>query len=88
MMYCVNCENPVAYEDKMANKCPHCGKHPDREDAKAAIAVRTDVITEANRAIAEVRDIMTQLNDAEKEYLQKTSPTYRQLVDTIRRWSN
>ncbi len=31
MMYCVNCEYPVTYEEKMANRCSHCGKHPDHE---------------------------------------------------------
>lgn len=86
MMYCVNCENPVTYDDKAARKCPHCGNDPAHEAPKAAIAVRPDVITEANRAIAEVRDIVTQLNTYEREYLQKTSPTYRQLVETIRNW--
>jgi len=86
MMYCVNCENPVTYDDKAARKCPHCGNDPAHEAAKVAIAVRPDVITEANRAIADVRDIVTQLNTSEREYLQKTSPTYRQLVDTIRSW--
>ena len=35
-MYCVNCEFPVTYEEKMANKCSHCGKHPDHEGQKAS----------------------------------------------------
>lgn len=49
-----------------------------------AIAVRPDFITEANRAVADMRDILTQLNDEEKKYLLRTSPTYRQLVEMIR----
>lgn len=86
MMYCVNCEFPVSRYEVDNRKCKNCGNDPANEAPKAAIAVRPDVITEANRAIAEVRDIVTQLNAAEKEYLQKTSPTYRQLVETIRNW--
>ena len=39
MMYCVNCEYPVTYEEKMANRCSHCGKHPDHEQ-KATAAVK------------------------------------------------
>lgn len=38
MMYCVNCENPVTYDDKAARKCPHCGNDPAHEARKAAIA--------------------------------------------------
>ena len=86
MIYCVNCENPVSRDDVDNRKCRHCGKDPAHETARTPRDVRPDVITEANRAIAEVRDIMTQLNTAEKEYLHKNSPTYRQLVDTIRNW--
>ena len=39
MMYCVNCENPVVYEDKMANRCPHCGKHPDHEQPGSSAVI-------------------------------------------------
>ena len=31
MMFCVNCEWPVTYNDKAARKCPHCGKDPSHE---------------------------------------------------------
>lgn len=36
MMYCVNCECPVKYDDKLRNLCPHCGKDPDKEEPKPA----------------------------------------------------
>ena len=39
MMYCVNCENPVTYDDTAARKCPHCGNDPAHE-AKAAVPVK------------------------------------------------
>ena len=48
--------------------------------------VRQEVITEANAAIAKVRDLVRELTVEERDYLHQTSPVYRQLVDTIRDW--
>lgn len=45
--------------------------------------VRLDFIHKAQCAIVDVRDIITKLNEAEKEYLQRNSPVYRQLVDML-----
>ena len=65
------------------------GSSNDRRDpfgipTEVHIAVRPDFINEANRAIWDMRDILTQLNDEEKKYLQMNSPIYRELVEMIR----
>lgn len=48
--------------------------------------VRQEVIADANAAIVKVRDIVRELSVEERDYLHRTSPAYRQLVDTIRNW--
>lgn len=83
MSHCSDCGRDLS--ERGGGCCETCEGVCEPEET-AAVQVRPDFITEANRAITDVRDIVTQLNSAEKDYLQKTSPTYRQLVDTIRRW--
>ena len=50
--------------------------------------LRTELIDDANKAIGTVRDIVAKLNEREKDYLRNNSPTYRQLVDTIKNWKS
>jgi len=83
MNHCSDCGRNLS--ERGGGNCERCEGVCESPE-NAIVQVRPYFITEANRAIADVRDIVTQLNSAEKEYLQKTSPTYRQLVDTIKRW--
>lgn len=50
--------------------------------------IRTSVIMELTDALARVRLIVSRMNDSEREYATKHLPTYRQLVESIRRHDN
>lgn len=50
------------------------------------IEVRTEMIARTTAAIVEVRELVSQLNQREKDQLHHHSPEYRKLVDTIRDW--
>jgi hypothetical protein len=49
--------------------------------------LRPDLVVEVDQAIVRVRDLVSQLNEREKEYMHTQSVIYRQLVDTIATWA-
>jgi len=53
---------------------------------QSQIEVRPEMIARTTAAIAAVRELVSQLNQREKDRLQNHSPEYRKLVDTIRNW--
>ena len=50
--------------------------------------LRQDLIVQLDSAIVVVKDLVTQLNEREKEYMHTNSVAYRRLVDTIAAWSS
>ena len=48
--------------------------------------IRTDLIAQVDEKITSVRELVSKLNEYEKEYMQNNSAPYRQLVDTIQSW--
>lgn len=60
--------------------------HPSERVDTSQDDLRPELIREANEAIIRARDIVSQLIVRERDYLQCSSPVYRQLVDTIKRW--
>ena len=53
---------------------------------EAQVELRQEKIAALNQAIGQVRDLVGELTEREKEYLRMNSATYRQLVDAIKRW--
>ena len=50
------------------------------------IEVRPEMIARTTAAISQVRELVSNLNQREKDQLHHHSPEYRKLVDTIRDW--
>lgn len=51
------------------------------------IGIRQDLVTQVDHAINVVRELVKQLNDNEKKYLQLNSVAYSKLVNGIAAWS-
>ena len=61
---------------------------PSRQPEETAQQeLRPDLVVEVDQAIVKVRDLVSQLNEREKEYMHTQSVAYRQLVDTIAAWA-
>lgn len=61
---------------------------PSGTEEKPEEELRSELVVAATEAIGKVRDIVVQLNEAEKRYLENSSIEYRQLVNTIANWKN
>lgn len=47
---------------------------------------RSSLVLQTVEAIVRVRELVSQLNQRERDYLHHNLPEYRKLVDTIRDW--
>jgi hypothetical protein len=52
-------------------------------DATSQQELRPRMIVELEQALAKVRDLVSQLNECEQQYMLNNSVTYRRLVHTI-----
>jgi hypothetical protein len=53
------------------------------DNTQAQQELRPDLIVELEQALAKVRDLVSQLNEHEQQYMTVNSVAYRRLVDTI-----
>jgi cysteinyl-tRNA synthetase len=62
---------------------------PSRQPEETAQQeLRHDLVVEVDQAIVKVCDLVSQLNEREKAYMNTQSVVYRQLVNTIAAWAS